>query len=99
MFCVDDSKITCMYVCIYMEMAASLPSTKDPLLQREKLYLLAVGYFRNGDYSRSRDLVDRCLTVCVHPSIYVCLFVCYLGFGFSKASVDKVRGHNLDICI
>ncbi|KAL9316010.1 hypothetical protein ACSQ67_017011 [Phaseolus vulgaris] len=42
---------------------ASLPSTKDPLQQREKLYLLAVGYFRNADYSRSRDLVDRCLTV------------------------------------
>ncbi|XP_014502739.1 mitochondrial fission 1 protein A [Vigna radiata var. radiata] len=42
---------------------ASLPSTKDPLQQREKLYLLAVGYFRNADYSRSRDLVDRCLTI------------------------------------
>lgn len=85
-----------MHVCVYMKMAASLPSTKDPLQQREKLYLLAVGYFRNADYSRSRDLVDRCLTVCVYPS-YLCLSVCYFGFGFSKASMDKVRNLNLDI--
>ena len=42
---------------------ASLPATKDPLQQREKLYLLAVGYYRNADYSRSRDLVDRCLAL------------------------------------
>ncbi|KAK7276694.1 hypothetical protein RIF29_17838 [Crotalaria pallida] len=41
----------------------SLPATKDPLQQREKLYLLAVGYYRSGDYSRSRDLVDRCLLI------------------------------------
>lgn len=86
----------CMHVCVYMKMAASLPSTKDPLQQREKLYLLAVGYFRNADYSRSRDLVDRCLTVCVYPS-YLCLSVCYFGFRFSKASMDKVRNLNLDI--
>ncbi|KAG5109476.1 hypothetical protein JHK82_038699 [Glycine max] len=42
---------------------ASLPATEDPLQQREKLYLLAVGYYRNADYSRSRDLVDRCLAI------------------------------------
>ncbi|RDX69601.1 Mitochondrial fission 1 protein A [Mucuna pruriens] len=42
---------------------ASLPATNDPLQQREKLYLLAVGYYRNADYSRSRDLVDRCLMI------------------------------------
>ncbi|KAL2582838.1 hypothetical protein AAZV13_14G032200 [Glycine max] len=41
----------------------SLPATEDPLQQREKLYLLAVGYYRNADYSRSRDLVDRCLAI------------------------------------
>ena len=57
-----------MHVCDFMEMAASLPATKDPLQQREKLYLLAVGYYRNADYSRSRDLVDRCLAVCIHLS-------------------------------
>jgi len=82
-----------------METAASLPSTKEPLQQREKLYLLAVGYFRNGDYSRSRDLVDRCLTVCVCPSIYLCLSLCYFGFGLSKASMNKVRNLNLHILI
>ncbi|KVI08117.1 mitochondrial fission 1 protein A-like [Cynara cardunculus var. scolymus] len=40
---------------------ASLAGTNNPLQMREKLYLLAVGYYRNGDYSRSRQLVDRCL--------------------------------------
>ncbi|KAI4308167.1 hypothetical protein L6164_031269 [Bauhinia variegata] len=42
---------------------ASLPGTSDLIQQREKLYLLAVGYYRSGDYSRSRDLVDRCLMI------------------------------------
>nr|GEX96313.1 mitochondrial fission 1 protein A-like [Tanacetum cinerariifolium] len=40
---------------------AALPSTSDPLQMREKMYLLAVGYYRSGDYSRSRQLADRCL--------------------------------------
>ncbi|KAK9273841.1 hypothetical protein L1049_018653 [Liquidambar formosana] len=30
---------------------------------REKLYLLAVGYYRSDDYSRSRQLVERCLEI------------------------------------
>ncbi|PWA82983.1 tetratricopeptide repeat (TPR)-like superfamily protein (chloroplast) [Artemisia annua] len=42
---------------------AALPSTSDPLQMREKMYLLAVGYFRSGDYSRSRQLADRCLEI------------------------------------
>ncbi|KAL8265603.1 hypothetical protein R6Q59_002947 [Mikania micrantha] len=41
----------------------SLPRTSDPLQMREKMYLLAVGYYRSGDYSRSRHLVDRCLEI------------------------------------
>ncbi|KAK7269216.1 hypothetical protein RIF29_21934 [Crotalaria pallida] len=42
----------------------SLPGTHDPVLHREKLYLLAVGYFRSGsDYCHSRDLLDRCLMI------------------------------------
>ncbi|KAG4167795.1 hypothetical protein ERO13_A13G217900v2 [Gossypium hirsutum] len=40
---------------------ASIASTTDPLKMREKLYLLAVGHFRRGDYSRSRELVEQCL--------------------------------------
>lgn len=44
-------------------MAATLPHTKDPIQKREKLYLLAVGYYRSGDYSGSMDLVDECLSV------------------------------------
>ncbi|KAK4487802.1 hypothetical protein RD792_005508, partial [Penstemon davidsonii] len=41
--------------------AASLAGSRCPLQVREKLYLLAIGYFRSGDYSRSRELIDRCL--------------------------------------
>lgn len=43
--------------------AASLENSAPPLQDREKLYLLAVGYYRSGDYSKSRQLVDRCIEV------------------------------------
>ncbi|CAF1862343.1 hypothetical protein Bca4012_033231 [Brassica carinata] len=42
---------------------ASLATSSPPLQDREKIYLLAVGYYRTGDYSRSRQLVERCLEV------------------------------------
>ncbi|XP_006654342.1 mitochondrial fission 1 protein A-like [Oryza brachyantha] len=42
---------------------ASLGQSSSPLQTREKLYLLAVGHYRNGDYPRSRQLVDRCLEI------------------------------------
>uniref|UniRef100_A0A7C8YJF7 Mitochondrial fission 1 protein n=1 Tax=Opuntia streptacantha TaxID=393608 RepID=A0A7C8YJF7_OPUST len=42
---------------------ASLTGTTNPLQLRERLYLLAVGYYRSGDYSKSRQLVDRCLEI------------------------------------
>lgn len=42
---------------------ASLDGVSSPLQMREKLYLLAVGYYRSGDYSRSRQLVQRCLEI------------------------------------
>nr|XP_043608099.1 mitochondrial fission 1 protein A-like [Erigeron canadensis] len=41
----------------------SMAKTSDPLQMREKMYLLAVGYYRSGDYSRSRQLVDSCLEI------------------------------------
>ncbi|PSR86790.1 Mitochondrial fission 1 protein like [Actinidia chinensis var. chinensis] len=40
---------------------ASLDGISSPLEMRERIYLLAVGYYRSGDYSRSRQLVERCL--------------------------------------
>ncbi|RID47340.1 hypothetical protein BRARA_I03940 [Brassica rapa] len=40
---------------------ASLANSAPPLEDREKLYLLAVGYYRSGDCSKSRQLVDRCI--------------------------------------
>ncbi|XP_042490964.1 mitochondrial fission 1 protein A-like [Macadamia integrifolia] len=42
---------------------ASLAGSNTPPQKREKLYLLAVGYYRSGDYSRSRQLVERCLEI------------------------------------
>ncbi|KAG5574038.1 hypothetical protein H5410_063804 [Solanum commersonii] len=42
---------------------ASLGGSSSPLQMREKLYLLAVGYYRSGDFPRSRQLVDRCLEI------------------------------------
>ncbi|GAU17901.1 hypothetical protein TSUD_330270 [Trifolium subterraneum] len=41
----------------------SLGNDKSPLHQREKLYLLAVGYYRTNDYTRSRQLVEQCLEI------------------------------------
>ncbi|WJX64531.1 hypothetical protein P8452_49296 [Trifolium repens] len=42
---------------------SSLPSTVNQLQQREELYLLAVGYYKCGDYLRSRDFVVKCLKI------------------------------------
>ncbi|KAL7097782.1 hypothetical protein ACP275_10G164300 [Erythranthe tilingii] len=42
---------------------ASLTNTNSPLQKREKLYLLAVGYYRVGNYSRSMQLLDQCLEI------------------------------------
>ncbi|XP_078442145.1 tetratricopeptide repeat (TPR)-like superfamily protein [Wolffia australiana] len=42
---------------------ASLSNSSSMLQKREGLYLLAVGYYRNGDYSRSRQLVEQCLEI------------------------------------
>ncbi|GFQ08202.1 mitochondrial fission 1 protein a [Phtheirospermum japonicum] len=42
---------------------ASLTNTNSPLQKREKLYLLAVGFYRSGDFSRSRQLLDQCLEI------------------------------------
>ncbi|XP_058737847.1 mitochondrial fission 1 protein A-like [Vicia villosa] len=41
----------------------SLGNDKSPLHQREKLYLLAVGYYRTNDYTRSRQLLEQCLEI------------------------------------
>ncbi|GMH11455.1 hypothetical protein Nepgr_013296 [Nepenthes gracilis] len=42
---------------------ASLSSASKPLQVEERLYLLAVGYYRSGDYSKGRQLVERCLEI------------------------------------
>lgn len=43
--------------------AASVANTSSPLKKREKQYLMAVGYYRSGDFSRSRQLLEQCLEV------------------------------------
>ncbi|XP_066379783.1 mitochondrial fission 1 protein A-like isoform X1 [Miscanthus floridulus] len=42
---------------------ASLDNSGSPLETKEKMYLLAVGLYRIGDYSKSRQLADRCLEI------------------------------------
>ncbi|PWA54223.1 mitochondria fission 1 protein [Artemisia annua] len=42
---------------------ASIVNTSSPLQKREKIYLLAVGYYRSGDFPRSRMLLDQCLEI------------------------------------
>ncbi|CAL5422329.1 unnamed protein product [Camellia sinensis] len=44
-------------------LAASLANSGSPLQKREKLYLLAVGYYRSGEYGRSRQLAEQCLEI------------------------------------
>ncbi|KAJ0590901.1 putative mitochondria fission 1 protein [Helianthus annuus] len=42
---------------------ASLVNTSSPLQKREKLYLLAVGYYRSGDFPKSRMLLEQALEI------------------------------------
>ncbi|KFK25511.1 hypothetical protein AALP_AA8G124400 [Arabis alpina] len=42
---------------------ASVVNDTSPMKLREKLYLLAVGYYRSSDFSRSRECIERCLEV------------------------------------
>ncbi|KAH0907466.1 hypothetical protein HID58_039293 [Brassica napus] len=41
----------------------SVVSDTSPMTLREKLYLLAIGYYRSSDFSRSRESIERCLEV------------------------------------
>ncbi|MQL91815.1 hypothetical protein Taro_024438, partial [Colocasia esculenta] len=41
----------------------SLANASSPLQKREKLYLLAVGFYRSGEFVRSRQLLEQCLEV------------------------------------
>ncbi|KAJ1696803.1 hypothetical protein LUZ63_005315 [Rhynchospora breviuscula] len=42
---------------------ASLENSNSPLQTKEKIYLLAVAFYRTGNYAKSRHLVDRCLEI------------------------------------
>lgn len=58
----EDSAVRFVQLMKFL-LAASLGANGGPLQKREILYLLAVGYFRAGDYTRSRRLVDDALEV------------------------------------
>jgi len=60
------SDLICLLVTTFLchvHPASLLGATTSPLQAREKLYLLAVGHYRNGDYPRSRQFLDQCLEV------------------------------------
>ncbi|KAL3806604.1 hypothetical protein ACJIZ3_000566 [Penstemon smallii] len=42
---------------------SSLTNSNSPLQKREMMYLLSIGYYRSGDYSMSRQLLDQCLEI------------------------------------
>ncbi|KAL6202721.1 hypothetical protein ACLB2K_026426 [Fragaria x ananassa] len=48
---------------IAMLEASVSDANSSPLQLRETIYLLAVGYYRSGDYSKSRELVEQCLMI------------------------------------
>ncbi|KAM5584708.1 mitochondrial fission 1 protein A-like [Rosa sericea] len=48
---------------IAMLEASVSDASSSPLQLRETIYLLAVGYYRSGDYSKSRELVEQCLMI------------------------------------
>lgn len=53
----------CLLLLKSLLLAASLAGIGSPLQMREKVYLLAVGHYRSGDYLRSMQLVEQCLEV------------------------------------
>ncbi|PRQ32827.1 putative mitochondria fission 1 protein [Rosa chinensis] len=48
---------------IAMLEASVSDANSSPLQLRETVYLLAVGHYRSGDYSKSRELVEQCLMI------------------------------------
>ncbi|KAM7505322.1 hypothetical protein LguiB_004226 [Lonicera macranthoides] len=48
---------------IAMLEASLAKRSNSPLQEREKLYLLAVGNYRSGEFSKSRKLLEKCLEI------------------------------------
>ncbi|GFP80848.1 mitochondrial fission 1 protein a [Phtheirospermum japonicum] len=68
---------------------ASLTNTNSPLQKREKLYLLAVGFYRSGDFSRSRQLLDQCLEKTVEDRVTKDGVI---GIGLTATAVGLIVG-------
>ena len=90
--CPFSSKVKFLYITRLDTFSASLVGNNSPLQIRENMYLLAVGYYRSGDYSRSRQLVGRCLEVryvfTLHTQKFV-IAVIYLHQHFCWIWKDK----------
>lgn len=79
-----DSFLYHLQVVLKYSLAASLANSSPPLQQREKLYLLAVGYYRTGEYAKSRQILEQCLEVCF------CSDINFFPFGGSGAHAHLV---------
>ncbi|MFS7928814.1 putative mitochondria fission 1 protein [Helianthus anomalus] len=53
--------------CSIAMLEASLVNTSSPLQKREKLYLLDVGYYRSGDFPKSKMLLEQALELSIAP--------------------------------
>nr|KAJ0227064.1 hypothetical protein LSAT_V11C100035020 [Lactuca sativa] len=85
----------------------SLVDTNSPLQTREDVSTV-VGYYRSGDYSKSRQLVDRCLEVGQTSNFIdflfidfdfkflICIFGLYfdgvIGIGIATTTIGVVFG-------
>ncbi|KDP35989.1 hypothetical protein JCGZ_08384 [Jatropha curcas] len=82
----------------------TLDSTGSPLKLRKKLYLLAVGYYRSSNYTKSRRLVEECfraepewrqaqyLKKAIEGQIRKDGFIGIIGIGIAATAVGLVAG-------
>ena len=69
----------------YVLNAASLESTPEKSLKRERLYLLAVGHYRAGDITRARQFINEALVVSIGGSyIGNSMFLLYFAYFFRE---------------
>ena len=64
----------------YVLNAASLESTPEKSLKRERLYLLAVGHYRAGDITRARRFIEEALAVSISVFAFDPSCVCIYFF-------------------
>ena len=78
-------------------LAALLTNCSSPLENREKLYLLGVGYYRTGKFPRSGQLADQCLEVCSSLSVLDNLQLAAISLSSSAYSFPSGRFGAFDL--